>query len=464
LAKEQEEQSRLALKMLNDKEKNEKQLKKDNEQFEKSIISQHEKSERERIKMLKHLHEVEDNASLVIKKLMDNSIRAKQQEELLKKMEEERIQEEDAFRVTQKDLDALRRNETLAAMESMLKEDSLCSDLVAKYLKQQTEAARMTVESLGADDDKITDEVSRQKLKKENLMNEIMLEEQVQRELFIALQKDQDIVRSRIKDQIVELQQELVKLTLIEAERNKLKSDADHKSLQSLRSELSDLLVVLLKEKDKREEELKLRLVEIEDKNEDDNIDFWLVQYQRLLDSKPEKLLQKENVLEDEIIELLQKSDASKYASVFARHKITTYNLSDLNHDSLRQIGVHEIGLIKNIMREIENFVANKKKIDSFPDEDYVSVVPSAPVLPAPIESASPSAPIESPSPSAPVEDDVKEEEEIENECVICMDQQSDCVFLPCGHVCCCFKCSTSLRTCPMCRTVITQKIRIFRT
>ena len=61
-------------------------------------------------------------------------------------------------------------------MESMLKEDSLCSDLVAKYLKQQTEAARMTVESLGADDDKITDEVSRQKLKKENLMNEIMLE------------------------------------------------------------------------------------------------------------------------------------------------------------------------------------------------------------------------------------------------------------------------------------------------
>ncbi|CAH2248422.1 mitochondrial ubiquitin ligase activator of nfkb 1-A-like [Pelobates cultripes] len=38
--------------------------------------------------------------------------------------------------------------------------------------------------------------------------------------------------------------------------------------------------------------------------------------------------------------------------------------------------------------------------------------------------------------------------------CVVCLSQPRECVFLPCGHVCCCFTCYQSLPTfsCPICR------------
>ena len=49
------------------------------------------------------------------------------------------------------------------------------------------------------------------------------------------------------------------------------------------------------------------------------------------------------------------------------------------------------------------------------------------------------------------------------DECVICLDNDTDIAFLPCGHVCTCSECScmSKLHKCPLCRRPIndTQKI-----
>lgn len=39
---------------------------------------------------------------------------------------------------------------------------------------------------------------------------------------------------------------------------------------------------------------------------------------------------------------------------------------------------------------------------------------------------------------------------------------QTQMIFLPCGHVCCCQSCCERLLTCPLCRRDIAQRIRIF--
>ena len=39
---------------------------------------------------------------------------------------------------------------------------------------------------------------------------------------------------------------------------------------------------------------------------------------------------------------------------------------------------------------------------------------------------------------------------------------QAQMIFLNCGHVCCCQPCSQPLRTCPLCRQDITQRLRIY--
>jgi hypothetical protein len=49
------------------------------------------------------------------------------------------------------------------------------------------------------------------------------------------------------------------------------------------------------------------------------------------------------------------------------------------------------------------------------------------------------------------------------NQCIVCMDAPLETVFLECGHLACCTKCSEKLKLCPICRNPITRIIPIFR-
>ncbi|KAL8224873.1 hypothetical protein R6Q57_017430 [Mikania cordata] len=47
--------------------------------------------------------------------------------------------------------------------------------------------------------------------------------------------------------------------------------------------------------------------------------------------------------------------------------------------------------------------------------------------------------------------------------CVICLEQEYNSVFVPCGHMCCCVTCSSHLTSCPLCRSRIAQVVKTFR-
>ncbi|CAK9151024.1 unnamed protein product [Ilex paraguariensis] len=47
--------------------------------------------------------------------------------------------------------------------------------------------------------------------------------------------------------------------------------------------------------------------------------------------------------------------------------------------------------------------------------------------------------------------------------CVICLEQEYNSVFVPCGHMCCCTLCSLHLTNCPLCRRRIDQVVKTFR-
>jgi hypothetical protein len=46
--------------------------------------------------------------------------------------------------------------------------------------------------------------------------------------------------------------------------------------------------------------------------------------------------------------------------------------------------------------------------------------------------------------------------------CVVCLEAQASHALIPCGHRCVCASCQEVLRTCPMCRAVITGALRVF--
>jgi Zinc finger, C3HC4 type (RING finger) len=47
-------------------------------------------------------------------------------------------------------------------------------------------------------------------------------------------------------------------------------------------------------------------------------------------------------------------------------------------------------------------------------------------------------------------------------ECCICFETKREIVFLPCRHMVCCNKCSTTVQECPMCRVTIADKFSVY--
>ncbi|CAN0169857.1 unnamed protein product, partial [Hapterophycus canaliculatus] len=47
--------------------------------------------------------------------------------------------------------------------------------------------------------------------------------------------------------------------------------------------------------------------------------------------------------------------------------------------------------------------------------------------------------------------------------CQVCLDCAVNCTLVPCGHHCLCVRCAANLNECPVCRTVITSRVKTYR-
>ena len=45
--------------------------------------------------------------------------------------------------------------------------------------------------------------------------------------------------------------------------------------------------------------------------------------------------------------------------------------------------------------------------------------------------------------------------------CIVCISNEINMMFKPCNHLCICEKCSEKVKNCPMCRTLITSKLKV---
>eukprot|EP01084_Bolivina_argentea_P103222 184928_1 len=60
-------------------------------------------------------------------------------------------------------------------------------------------------------------------------------------------------------------------------------------------------------------------------------------------------------------------------------------------------------------------------------------------------------------------DNDKKQDINIDNECVICMDGRKQYLCNPCGHLCLCMDCKDTVQNCPMCRAKLVSVIKLFK-
>ncbi|NWW49414.1 LRSM1 ligase, partial [Pedionomus torquatus] len=408
--------------------------------------------EEERLKLLQQLKQAEQGIACRIQKLLEDNQRQKQSADILKSLENERIRMEQLMAITQEETEHLRRREVASAMQQMLAESYKNKLLQMTYESRRQDLVNQACSSLAEMDQKFQQVLAWQQLDQNKAVSQILQEIEMQKAAFEALQVKKDLMHRQIRNQIKLIETELLQLTQLELKRQELDTETLQGVITEQRQALGYLLQQLLKEKKQREEELQQILLEMEAKSETKQENYWLIQYQRLLNQKPLSLKLQEEGLEQQLVNLLIELSAERYLPLFAHHRVSLQALGTMTAGDLEKIGVTEAGLQQAILRRAQEILAVAKTVP----ELLRTVDAEAPAA------AEPSAPLEEPpSPAVPTAPQLCWDEK-KSECVVCMEQETQMIFLPCGHVCCCQTCCQRLHICPLCRKDITQRIRIF--
>ncbi|NWW40770.1 LRSM1 ligase, partial [Panurus biarmicus] len=416
-------------------------------------LSKHQRYlEEERLKLLQQLKDTEQGTASRIQKLLEDNQRQKQSSGILKSLENERMRMEQLMAITQEETEQLRRREVASAMQQML-----AVTYKNKLLQMTSESRRQDLisqacSSLAEMDQKFQQILAWQQLDQNKAVSQILQQIEMQKTAFEALQVKKDLMHRQIRNQIKLIETELLQLTQLELKRQELDTEMLQEVVTEQRRTLGCLLQQLLKEKKQREEELQQILLEMEAKSETKQENYWLIQYQRLLNQKPLSLKLQEKGLEQQLVALLLELSADQYVPVFAHHRISLEMLGTMSASDLEKLGVTEAGLQRAILRRAQEILAVATTIPELRKAEDTEV-PAAPEPSAPLE--------EPPSPAVPTAPALPWDEK-KSECVVCMEQEPQMVFLPCAHVCCCQGCCERLHSCPLCRQDIAQRIRIF--
>ncbi|XP_051513454.1 E3 ubiquitin-protein ligase LRSAM1-like isoform X2 [Myxocyprinus asiaticus] len=424
-------------------------VKQEQERLELGVSQQQKTQEAERQKMLDKVRQTENTIMSRVSDLVLHNKRQAKSAAFLQALEEDRIRMEHLTAITQEEADSLRKKEVASAMQRMLSESySLQLLQEASEAKKQmmvSEASR----SLDCLDKKFVQVLCLQQLDKRKAISKILQEEEMQKAAFEALQLQKDSVHAYIRNQIKLIEAELMLLTKLEVKRRNLDTENLQEVLAEQRTALTDLLQQLLKQKDQREEELRLVLMEMEQKSESNQQNYWMIQYQRLLDAKPLSLRMQEAAVDRDLGNLLCKLSAQHYLPIIAHHRITAEALRHMTTKDLSKLGINEVGVQKALL----HWARERTLSDPFPKaarevQETGPTTPSAPVQ----QHLTPPLTPTSPNPDGPSS----------SECVVCMEHESQMIFLPCGHVCCCQTCSDALQSCPLCRSSISQRVRLY--
>ncbi|XP_078406532.1 E3 ubiquitin-protein ligase LRSAM1 isoform X3 [Cetorhinus maximus] len=453
LNEEQRERTQLIMQSNSQKEQVLMSVKQEQGKLDQGLRDQQRYLEVERWRLQEELKRGERGATNLIHNLLEDSERRKQNSMLLESLEKERLRMDQLMAISQEENERLRKKEVAAAMQEMLSESSMNKILQMVYETRRRQLVDEASSSMAEMDGKLQQVQAWQQLDQNKTIGQILSEAEMQKVAFEALQVKKDSKHTRIRDQIKLIENELMQLTQIELNRREIDTENLQGTLMEERQALSDLLQQLLKEKKQREKELRDLLAEMETKHETNQENYWLIQYQRLMDQKPLSLRAREEGVEKALVDLLAELSADQYLPLFAHHRVTLKMLCYMTVEDLQQIGVKESRLQRAILRRVQ---------EGLPGEDrrFVPVKEAA----ADLGEVQPSAPVESEagpsSPSAPVTEEVL----AQSECVVCMERESQMIFIPCGHVCCCQTCGAELHACPLCRKDIEQKIRMYRT
>ncbi|XP_003704646.1 E3 ubiquitin-protein ligase LRSAM1 isoform X2 [Megachile rotundata] len=401
-----------------------------------------------RARLLSYIYNAEKEANNVIKEFLRNSEEERQsQAELVEREKQEEIK---LLSSCHSEQFMFRTKDTLISMEKLLEEELYRTRKLEEYSKCRDYAAQSLLTLEVRNNDHLAEIVQNQERNRQNLIDTLKQDEVLQKAAVAALLERSDARSWSIVQQVNLVQSQLAALTSIELEKRKLEMNQQLNEVAEKRVALSAILMDLLEQQKSRRDQLVETINNIEQQrciiNSRRNSQFWLMQYQSLMEARPQGLLE---MLEPTLVRHVAIAGALHCLPFLASLPSL---LPDVTDEQLKTIGIHCENDRAAIRLAVENYLAEVKLNESR--------TPSAPVeLPV-----TPCAPLEEACTSSNYEESNPIQSITTAECVICLDLQCEVIFLPCGHLCCCSGCANMVSSgCPMCRSTIDHKIHIIK-
>ncbi|CAH0547478.1 unnamed protein product [Brassicogethes aeneus] len=407
------------------------EIARDQNKFDLKLTKLNKLKEFERFRLIEQIQEVENNADLAIKQLL--SLNREPQIQLL---EQEKLEEERLLEAVTKYNENLQKEDILMAMEEILNQETVH---FVQFHQNRIETSRSILESEMENDSRLLVVLKSNDLHKAELLSKLQEERDLQKAAVGTLLERGDARSWGLLQQVRLVEAQLAALTTIEMDRRQLEMIQNLNDLSEKRINLSILLLDLLYQQKERRSQLVQTLSVLEEFSNDDE-DFWLQQYQRLLDKLPTGLSQAQKNIDPLIGQALVMNGVLHCLPFLAKLTQCQLDTNDITDEDLRNAGVIHSNDRLNILNAFQIYKKEKECFSS-------CVTPSAPVLP--VEEA-----------SAPLLEEIHCSANT-TDCVICLDLECQIIFVPCGHLCCCSQCSTMITECPMCRSSIERKIKV---
>ncbi|PNF41227.1 E3 ubiquitin-protein ligase LRSAM1, partial [Cryptotermes secundus] len=384
--------------------------------LESEIRQIQEKREAGRMKLIEQLQEVEKTAHSVISHLLASS--ASWDTQLQRLLELEQEEEQCLLNVAQGRYQSYQRKDVINAMEAILEEECLREKKLREYGEGRAEVTRTLLSQQLESDQQLENILSAQGQVRVELVGRLQQDEELQCAAVGALLERSDARSWSLVHQVSLVESQLAALTAVEMERRKLQISEQVEELSEKRVALSVLLMDLLSQQAERKQQLLNMLTEMEERRwideegQSKDGDFWLRQYQRLMDSRPGYLVEADQTLDPLLANHLVVAGVIHCLPFLARWVQSPQALHDVTDTMLKESGVIQSETRSAILKAVRMYLEERATMAN-------SVLERAPTPGTDLM----------PEPSAPPAEEMGEVRSMSGipnvECVVCMDEKA---------------------------------------
>ncbi|CAK1599697.1 unnamed protein product [Parnassius mnemosyne] len=413
------------------------------------IAKVHEDREVERQRLIKAIQKDEKEIDVIVKKFIQSD--GLKPEIIQQQLAYEKAEHDRLLEITRQNYDNIRKTDILKAMKNLIRNENSFQFYFKNYRDNLNNIRENVVIQELENNVKLLEFLDAKDNSRAVLVQELLEDEDIQKAIVTSLLEKVDSKTWSLNQEISLISSNLARLSAIEQEKKKLHIAYNYNELLQQRVQLVNLLDDLFEQKIKRRKQLIDTIREVEIKK-DMSTDFWLKNYQKLIDSAPKNLLGVSKQLDPLLANYLLQEDVIHCLPFLVKFLFSDESLANITTEQLKDNGVtlsvDRDGIVRAIKLYMSSKLSDQRLEISGRCNDF--------------------------QPTAPYIDDVnihncsgvldteKDQDVLEGECVVCMDAKSEVVFVPCGHMCCCQSCGMQqIDLCPMCRINIERKIKV---